>query len=84
MYMCPIPNGFCDRVFHCTVSKTVGKKKLRRVESASELYRSSDRRRSAKLLPTLADGGCHVVSATTPYDRNFQFSRPGAAIISSK
>jgi hypothetical protein len=37
---------------------------LRGFESASELYRSSDRRRSAKLVPTLADRGCHVVSAT--------------------
>jgi hypothetical protein len=37
-------------------------------ESASELYRSSDRRRSAKLVPTLADRGCHVVSATSPPD----------------
>jgi hypothetical protein len=32
------------------------RKKLRGFESASELYRSSDRRRSAKLVPTLADG----------------------------
>jgi hypothetical protein len=28
--------------------------------------RASDRRLSAKLVPTLADRGCHVVSATTP------------------
>jgi hypothetical protein len=42
-------------------------------ESASELYRSSDRRRSAKLVPTLADRGCHVVSATSPSDRDFDF-----------
>jgi hypothetical protein len=33
--------------------------------------RSSDRRRSAKLVSTLADRGCHVVSATSPFDRNF-------------
>jgi hypothetical protein len=58
--------------------------KIRGFESASELYRSSDRRRSAKLVPTLADRGCHVVSATSPSDRNFLFSRPGAATISSK
>jgi hypothetical protein len=31
-------------------------------ESASELYRPSDRRFSAKWLPTFADKGCHVVS----------------------
>jgi hypothetical protein len=43
------------------------KKNLRGFQSASELYRSSDRRRSAKLVPTLADRGCHVVSATSPF-----------------
>jgi hypothetical protein len=48
-------------------------KKFRGFESASELYRSSDRRRSAKLVPTLADRGCHVVSPTSPSDRNFDF-----------
>jgi hypothetical protein len=31
-----------------------------------ELYRPSDRRLSAKLVPTLADRGCRVVSATKP------------------
>jgi hypothetical protein len=31
-----------------------------------ELYRPSDRRLSAKLMPTLADRGCRVVSATNP------------------
>jgi hypothetical protein len=35
--------------------------------SASELYRASDRRLSAKLVPTFADRGCCVVSATGPY-----------------
>jgi hypothetical protein len=34
--------------------------------SASELHRPSDRRLSAKLLPTFADRGCHVVSVTDP------------------
>jgi hypothetical protein len=47
--------------------------KLRGFESASELYRSSDRRRSAKLVLTLADRGCHMVSATSPSDRNYDF-----------
>jgi hypothetical protein len=36
-------------------------------ESASELYRPSDRRVSAKLVPTFADRGCHVVRVTDPY-----------------
>jgi hypothetical protein len=33
-------------------------------ESASELYRPSDRHLSANLVPTFADRWCHVVSAT--------------------
>jgi hypothetical protein len=36
-------------------------------ESANELYRPSDRRLSAKWLPTFADKGCHVVSVTGSY-----------------
>jgi hypothetical protein len=36
-------------------------------KSASELYRSSDRRLSAKLVPTFAVRGCRVVSATDPH-----------------
>jgi hypothetical protein len=39
------------------------------IKQASELYRPSDRRLSAKLVPTLADRGCHVVSATDPLSR---------------
>jgi hypothetical protein len=38
-------------------------------ESASELYRPSDSRLSAKRLPTCADRGCHVVSVTDPSGR---------------
>jgi hypothetical protein len=41
--------------------------------SASELYRASDRRLSAKLVPAFADRGCHVVSVTDPYGRIFGF-----------
>jgi hypothetical protein len=33
-------------------------------ESASEIFQLSDRRLSAKLVPTFARRGCHVVSAT--------------------
>jgi hypothetical protein len=36
-------------------------------DSESELYRPSDRSLSAKLVPTFADTGCHVVSLTDPY-----------------
>jgi hypothetical protein len=39
----------------------------------AELYRPSDRRLSAKLVPTFADRGCHVVSATDPYGRILGF-----------
>jgi hypothetical protein len=36
-------------------------------EFASEIYRPSERRLLAKLVPTSADKGCHVVSVTDPY-----------------
>jgi hypothetical protein len=42
-------------------------------QSASELYRPSYRRSSAKLVPTFADEGCRVISATDPYDRILDF-----------
>jgi hypothetical protein len=42
-------------------------------ESASELYRPSDHRLSAKWLPTFADEGCHVVSVTNSYGRILGF-----------
>jgi hypothetical protein len=35
-------------------------------ESASKLYRPSDRRFSAKQLPACADRGCRVVGVTDP------------------
>jgi hypothetical protein len=38
-------------------------------ESVSELYRPSDRRLLAKLVPTFADRGCQVVSMTDPNGR---------------
>jgi hypothetical protein len=42
-------------------------------ESASELHRPSDSRLSAKSVPTSADKGCHVVSASDPYRRILAF-----------
>jgi hypothetical protein len=47
-------------------------------ESANELYGPSDRRFSAKLMPTFSDRGCHVVrgqrdGSLRPYSR---LSRP--------
>jgi hypothetical protein len=59
--------------YHLTLYSIDTEKKIRGFESASKLYRSSDRRRSAKLVPTSADRGCHVVSATSLSDRNFDF-----------
>jgi hypothetical protein len=47
-----------------SVKKKHKLKQTPRSESASELYRPSDRRLSAKWLPTFADRGCHVVSVT--------------------
>jgi hypothetical protein len=38
-------------------------------KSASELYQSRDRLLPAKLVPMLADTGCHVVSVMDPYSR---------------
>jgi hypothetical protein len=42
-------------------------------ESASELYRPSDRRLFSKLVPTFADRGCHVVNVTDLYGRILGF-----------
>jgi hypothetical protein len=37
------------------------------LESANELYRQSDRRLSAKLVPNFADRGCSMLSVTDSY-----------------
>jgi hypothetical protein len=50
-----------------------GPKKTPWPQSASELYRPSDLRLSAKLVSTFADRGCHVVSVRNPYGRNLGF-----------
>jgi hypothetical protein len=42
-------------------------------EPARDLHPLSDRRLSAKCLPTFADRGCHVVSVTDPYGRILGF-----------
>jgi hypothetical protein len=42
-------------------------------ESTSELYRPSDYGMSAKLVPTFADRGYHVVTVTDPYGRILGF-----------
>jgi hypothetical protein len=43
-------------------NKSKKKKKTPWSVSMSELYQPSDRRLSAKLVPTFADRGCHMVS----------------------
>jgi hypothetical protein len=42
-------------------------------ESASELYRPSDRRLSANLVQTFKDRGCHMVSVADPYGHILDF-----------
>jgi hypothetical protein len=44
-----------------------------RHQPASELYRLSDRRLSAKLMSISEDSGCCVVSTTDPYGRSLGF-----------
>jgi hypothetical protein len=48
-------------------------KKITWAESVSELYRSSDRSLSEKLMPTFADRGCCAVSSTDPHGRILGF-----------
>jgi hypothetical protein len=73
----------------CTATLTYGavgrrvntKTKTPWPESASELYRPSDRRISAKLLLTFADGRCHMVSVTDPYCRILCFLDRGLTLL---
>jgi hypothetical protein len=51
-------------ILHYKRQKT--KQQTPELQSARELYRPSDRRLSAKLVPAFADRGCRVVSATIP------------------
>jgi hypothetical protein len=47
--------------------------KLRGMSPRANYTQQSDRRLSAKLVPTFADRGCHVVSVTDPYGRILGF-----------
>jgi hypothetical protein len=47
--------------------------KLHGLQSVSELYWLSDRRLSAKLVPTFADRGCCMVTTTDIYGRILGF-----------
>jgi hypothetical protein len=50
-------------------------------EAASELYGRSDRRLSAKLLPTLANTRCYAVSVTDPLRPYSRLSRPESLLF---
>jgi hypothetical protein len=70
--------GYCNRRAECTSTATICSISLKKTpwsESASELCRPSDRRLSAKRLPTCADRGCHVASVADPSGRISRFSR---------
>jgi hypothetical protein len=67
--ICCIVDGLCSTQRVLDVAMQQQQKKTPWPESASELYRPSDRRLSAKLVPTLADRGCCVVSATGSHGR---------------
>jgi hypothetical protein len=54
------------------------------LEPVRQLYRPSDRRLSAKLVPTFMDRGCHVVSVTDPYGRILDFIRPELLLFLSR
>jgi hypothetical protein len=58
-----------------------GGKKTPWPESANELYRPSDRRLSAKLVPTFAVIRCHVVSVTDPCGRILGFVDPNCYLL---
>jgi hypothetical protein len=59
------PEDYIDRA-ECAEDLNKSKTKTPWPESASELYRASNRRLSAKLVPTFADRGLHVDSVTNP------------------
>jgi hypothetical protein len=54
-------------------SRTKQSKQTPWPESASELYRPSNCRLLAKLVPAFADKGCHIVSVTDPHCRILGF-----------
>jgi hypothetical protein len=60
---CSLWNYGCSTTDHTHVENTPWP------ESASELYRSSDSRLSAHIVPTFADRAFYVASVTEPYGR---------------
>jgi hypothetical protein len=62
-----------DRSHYSSITHTHTLNQTPWPESASELYRPSDSRLSAKLVPTFGDRGCHAASATDPSGRILGF-----------
>jgi hypothetical protein len=58
---------------HTDISHTIPRKITPRPKLARELHWPRDRRWSAKLVPSFADRGYRVVSATDPHGRIFTF-----------
>jgi hypothetical protein len=78
-------NHICSRTPRCNFSSTLYPQKMVVYNSsyktpwpepASQLYQPSDCRLSAKLVPTFADRGYHVVSVTDPYGHILGFLDP--------
>jgi hypothetical protein len=67
-----LPGSYCFFIQFMSLSNKQ-KQQTPWPESASELYWPSDRRLSAKLVPTFADRRCRVVSAADPNCRIFGF-----------
>jgi hypothetical protein len=62
-------------------SNLLKKKETPWPKSARELYRPRDCHLSAKLVPTFANRGCHVVSMTDPYARILDFLYPSRYVF---
>jgi hypothetical protein len=78
--VCFLLGSFCDYKqgdmcsetsieFQQTTRRYLSEDKTSWPESASELYRPSDRRLSVKLVPAFADTECHVARVTDPHCR---------------
>jgi hypothetical protein len=61
------PNPWSSRPYRCRVKNSM---------ALVELYRPSESRMSAMLMPTFADRGCRVVSETDPTAVNLDFIDP--------
>jgi hypothetical protein len=60
-------------MYNCNEDLTNKKKQTNKLRGLSPRANYTDRRLSAKLVPTFADRWCHVVSVTGPYGRILGF-----------